>query len=191
MKGFAEFVKTCILGGFLGVLPVLLAIFVLVETVDLLGAVTEPLVAREFDITSEYGTVVLRSGDDTQRLESRFDEESILNALIRLTSGTEHIVCFTEGHEEIDPDDPLPGLARRIAGCPLGDSTARRLETAERLAEDYRVDGVVHHAFHLADMYLTREAAAYAVTQLRPTSIDPSGPRETSGPRTDRTSSSA
>jgi hypothetical protein len=23
-----------------------------------------------------------------------------------------------------------------------------------------RVDGVVHHAFHLADMYLTREAAA-------------------------------
>ena len=24
-----------------------------------------------------------------------------------------------------------------------------------------RVDGVVHHAFHLADMYLTREANAY------------------------------
>ena len=29
-----------------------------------------------------------------------------------------------------------------------------------------RVDGVVHHAFHLADMYLTREAAAYAVICL-------------------------
>ena len=54
-----------------------------------------------------------------------------------------------------------------------------------------RVDGVVHHAFHLADMYLTREAAAYAVTRLRPTSIGPSDPRETSGPRIARTPSSA
>ena len=44
MKGFGDFVKTCIVGGFLGVLPVLLAVFVLVETVDLLGAVTQPVV---------------------------------------------------------------------------------------------------------------------------------------------------
>ncbi|MGI9592645.1 MAG: DUF502 domain-containing protein [Myxococcota bacterium] len=44
MKGFGEFVKTCILGGFLGVLPVLLAVFVLMEAVNLLGAVTQPVV---------------------------------------------------------------------------------------------------------------------------------------------------
>ena len=44
MKGFGEFVKTCILGGFLGVLPILLAVFVLAEAIGLLGAVTDPLV---------------------------------------------------------------------------------------------------------------------------------------------------
>lgn len=46
MERLGEFVKTCMLGGFLGVLPVLLAVFVLAEAVDLLGAVTEPVVAR-------------------------------------------------------------------------------------------------------------------------------------------------
>jgi uncharacterized membrane protein len=44
MKGLGDFVKTCILGGFLGVLPILLAVFVLMEAVDLLGAVADPLV---------------------------------------------------------------------------------------------------------------------------------------------------
>jgi uncharacterized membrane protein len=43
MKGFADFAKTCILGGLLGVLPVLLAVFVLVEAVDLLGAIAQPV----------------------------------------------------------------------------------------------------------------------------------------------------
>ncbi len=76
---------------------------------------TEPLVAREFDISSEFGTVVLRAGDDTQRLESRFDEESLVNALIRLTSGADHVVCFTEGHEEIDPDDDTSAVGMGAA----------------------------------------------------------------------------
>ena len=67
--------------------------------------ITEPLVAREFDITTEYGTLVLQAGEDTQRLESRFDEESIINAMVQLTAGTEHQICFTEGHEEVDPYD--------------------------------------------------------------------------------------
>ena len=84
-------------------------------TVEFHDPLTEPLVAREFDITSEFGTVVLRSGDETQRLESRFDEESIVNALIRLTSGAEHIVCFTEGHEEIDPDDDTSAVGMGAA----------------------------------------------------------------------------
>lgn len=44
MNKLGDFVKTCILGGFLGVLPMLLAAFVLVEAVDLLGAVTAPVV---------------------------------------------------------------------------------------------------------------------------------------------------
>ncbi len=84
-------------------------------TVEFHDPLTEPLVAREFDITSEFGTVVLRAGEDTQRLESRFDEASIVNALIRLTSGTEHIVCFTEGHEEVDPDDDTSAVGMGAA----------------------------------------------------------------------------
>ena len=84
-------------------------------TVEFHDPLTEPLVAREFDITSEFGTVVLKSGTDTQRLESRFDEASIVNALIRLTSGTEHIVCFTEGHEEVDPDDDTSAVGMGAA----------------------------------------------------------------------------
>jgi hypothetical protein len=76
---------------------------------------TEPLIAREFDITSEFGTVVLTSGEDTQRLESRFDEASLVNALIRLTSGSDHIVCFTEGHEEVDPDDDTSAVGMGAA----------------------------------------------------------------------------
>ena len=74
-------------------------------TVEFHDPLTEPIVAREFDITSELGTVVLRAGDQTQRLESRFDEEALVNALVRLTAGEDHIICFTEGHEEVDPDD--------------------------------------------------------------------------------------
>ena len=55
-----------------------------------------------------------------------------------------------------------------------------------------RFDGVVHHAFHLADMYLTQEAAAYICglgDRARP--VDLSDPREASGPRIARNPSSA
>jgi uncharacterized membrane protein len=44
MKGFGEFVKTCIVGGFFGVLPILLAVLVLIQAIDMLGAVAEPIV---------------------------------------------------------------------------------------------------------------------------------------------------
>ena len=84
-------------------------------TVSFHDPLTEPMVAREFDVTSEFGTVILRSGDDTQRLESRFDEEAVVNALVRLTSGVEHIVCFTEGHEEVDPDDDTSSVGMGAA----------------------------------------------------------------------------
>jgi len=65
----------------------------------------EPLLAREHQITSNYGAVVLQAGDEKQRIESGFDEEALTNALIRLTAGRSHELCFTSGHEELDPDD--------------------------------------------------------------------------------------
>jgi ABC-type uncharacterized transport system involved in gliding motility auxiliary subunit len=65
----------------------------------------EPLLAQQYEVTSEWGTVVLNAGTSKQRLESKFDEEALTNALIRVTAGTEHVVCFSTGHGEADPDD--------------------------------------------------------------------------------------
>lgn len=72
----------------------------------------EPTTAQQFKVTTEYGTVVLVpagegpvEGRKQQRLESSFDEEALTNALIRLTSGQDHTICVSSGHEELDPDD--------------------------------------------------------------------------------------
>lgn len=58
------------------------------------------------------------------------------------------VVAFEESShlwwDEIDPRDPLPGLAARICGAPLGGAARRRADTVLRLAREYRADGVVH-----------------------------------------------
>jgi len=74
-------------------------------TVRHIDPLREPLAVQQYEITSERGTVILRSGDSTQRLESSFDEEAVTNSLIRLTSGETHTICLTEGHDEIDGGD--------------------------------------------------------------------------------------
>jgi hypothetical protein len=58
-------------------------------------------------IDGTMGTVILASGESTQRLEAELGEEALVNALIRLTSSVEHIICSTDGHGEIDIDDDL------------------------------------------------------------------------------------
>jgi uncharacterized membrane protein len=45
MKNVLEFVRTTVVGGLLVVLPIVLLVLVLMETVDLIGAVVEPIVA--------------------------------------------------------------------------------------------------------------------------------------------------
>jgi len=65
--------------------------------------------ARQYGVTSAYGTVILESGDDRQRLETSFDEQSLTNALLRISSGVEHSLCFLSDHGEADPDDDEPG----------------------------------------------------------------------------------
>ena len=89
-----------------------------VETYD---PVRAPLKAKAYDITSSYGTVILESGDDKQRLESDYGQEAFVNALVRLTAGAEHVVCFTEGHGELDPDEDaqptgLGGIIVKLEG---------------------------------------------------------------------------
>jgi hypothetical protein len=61
--------------------------------------------AEQNKITSDLATVILVSGSDQQRVENTVNEESITNALVRLTSGTAHRICTTIGHRELDGED--------------------------------------------------------------------------------------
>ena len=76
-------------------------------SVDIHDPQLRPMLARQHEVTTATGTVILMSGDDQQRLESDFGEEALSNALVRLTSGETHEICFTTGHQELDPDDDM------------------------------------------------------------------------------------
>jgi len=78
-------------------------------SVQWIDPLQEPLLAQRYTITTENGTVVFALGERTQRLEARFDEASIADALVRLTSGQDHQVCWAVGHDEVDPDDDTTG----------------------------------------------------------------------------------
>jgi hypothetical protein len=73
--------------------------------VERIDPLRDPVKAEQFMITSEFGTVILERGDDRQRLESDMDEEHVTNAIVKLLSGEDHVVCWSEGHEELNPDD--------------------------------------------------------------------------------------
>lgn len=63
------------------------------------------LLAQQYTVTTEYGTVVLLAGDHEQRLEDDFGEEAFVNGVVKLLSGERHRVCWVEGHGEMDPED--------------------------------------------------------------------------------------
>lgn len=65
----------------------------------------EPLLAEQMKLISDQGTVVLKSGEKEQRIESGFDESAITNALVRVTSDEQHHICVVTGHGEMDPND--------------------------------------------------------------------------------------
>jgi benzoyl-CoA reductase/2-hydroxyglutaryl-CoA dehydratase subunit BcrC/BadD/HgdB len=44
----------------------------------------------------------------------------------------------------IDPDDPFPGLARRMLSIPLTGPVERRIRHLQRLAKEYQVDGAIN-----------------------------------------------
>lgn len=75
----------------------------------------EPFLAQQFEITNQYGTVVLTSGDATRRLETTFDESALTNALVQVTSGESHTICVTTEHGERDPDDDYDLLGYGLA----------------------------------------------------------------------------
>jgi len=46
--------------------------------------------------------------------------------------------------DPIDPDDPFPGMARRAISIPLNGPIERRIEGLKKMAEAYKIDGVIN-----------------------------------------------
>jgi len=69
-------------------------------TVRYIDPDTHPVDAKRYAIT-EYGTIVLESGKQESRVNTS-DEESLTNALIKVTKDRERVVYFTTGHGERD-----------------------------------------------------------------------------------------
>jgi benzoyl-CoA reductase/2-hydroxyglutaryl-CoA dehydratase subunit BcrC/BadD/HgdB len=46
--------------------------------------------------------------------------------------------------EPIDPEDPFPGLARRLLAMPLHGALESRISHLQKLARDYKVDGAIN-----------------------------------------------
>lgn len=65
----------------------------------------DPLAAEKEKITSPSGTVIFRTGKSEQRVESKFDEESVTNAIVNAISERQHPVCAVTGHDERGAED--------------------------------------------------------------------------------------
>ena len=63
------------------------------------------MLAEEQKILSTAGTVILKAGEREQRIEGTFNEEAVTNALVRVNSEKQHVVCASDGHGELDIDD--------------------------------------------------------------------------------------
>ncbi len=74
-------------------------------TVNFHDPILAPQLAEQFQIENAAGTVVLTAGVTTQRMESDFSEETLTNAIIRVTAGRQHNICTMAGHGELDPED--------------------------------------------------------------------------------------
>ncbi len=78
-------------------------------TVERLDPNRDLLTAQQHGV-DRMATVVLVQGDRTERLEdATLDEQTLTNALVRLTTHETRTVCFTAGHDErrIDDEDVL------------------------------------------------------------------------------------
>lgn len=103
-------------------------------TVEFVDPNRNPLLAQQHEITTGWGTVILTAGDVDRRLENTFDEEAMTNALIQLTSGVEHIVCFSIGHQELDLQDNYTPTGAGLLAERL-EALNYRVETVELFRE--------------------------------------------------------
>lgn len=81
----------------------------------------EPVLAKKYEITSEYGAVILEAGERQRRLSGLPLEKELAEALLLLFSDVEHRVCWSMGHGEASPDDTqapdgFGGIVTRLEG---------------------------------------------------------------------------
>lgn len=112
-------------------------------SVEIIDPLMQPARARslvqstgnaEMDRLSEAGTVLLQSGSRRRRLEARFAEEALTNAIVKLTSGQDRRLCWSVGHGERDADDDQGALGWGVTVLRLEDRnvvvTEQRILTA-------------------------------------------------------------
>ncbi|MES2638890.1 MAG: Gldg family protein [Myxococcota bacterium] len=75
-----------------------------------------PTMAEQNDIRTDAPVVILKVGENTQRLETALDEQAFTSALVRVNSDVQHSVCVVTGHGELElMDDQGPdgiGIAK-------------------------------------------------------------------------------
>ncbi len=76
-----------------------------------------PLQASQANVTGDQGTVLVASGDNERRLEWPVTEEELLSAVVMVTAGEDHRICWAAGHGEPDPDDEF--TERGLGGARL------------------------------------------------------------------------
>ncbi len=74
--------------------------------VNFYDPIGDNLMAKQEKITTEYGTVIVRSGESEQRITGKFDEEALTNAIVKATSAKTHTLCLIGGHGEVGTDQP-------------------------------------------------------------------------------------
>jgi ABC-type uncharacterized transport system involved in gliding motility auxiliary subunit len=99
----------------------------------------DPVTARRYDIKPPgYGTIVVESGGVEEAI-TQTTEESLTNAILRVTREEKKVVCFTAGHGEREIGESAEtGFSKLTEAIEAENYAARRLYTAqtERIPAD-------------------------------------------------------
>ncbi|HEV8701610.1 MAG TPA: GldG family protein [Candidatus Polarisedimenticolia bacterium] len=110
-------------------------------TVRFIDPDTHPVDAKRYAIT-EYGTIILESGKQESRVNAA-DEESLTNALIKVTKDRERAVYFTTGHGEHDTaDSERNGISLLKSELEKQHYTVKPLVLSQGIPADATVVGV-------------------------------------------------
>ncbi len=87
--------------------------------VDYYDPWADPTMAEQNDVRTETPVVILKVGDNTQRLDTELDEQAFTSALVRVNSDVQHSVCVVTGHGELELMDDQGGDGLGVAKLKL------------------------------------------------------------------------